>query len=76
QIFWGARSDDEHFQHLPDARGTEWAALGILVFVLLLFGVAPRIAVSLVQTSTVPLLERVEEARPPVSPGFEESRTR
>src|SRR3989337_2928585 len=33
QIFWGPRSDDPHFQHLPDAQGPEWAALGILVFV-------------------------------------------
>jgi NADH-quinone oxidoreductase subunit M len=67
QIFWGAKSDDERFQHLPDATGTEWAALGILVFVLVLFGVAPRIAIDPVRTATVPLLERVDEARPPAS---------
>jgi len=76
QIFWGARSDDEHFQHLPDARGTEWAALGILVFVLVLFGVAPGIAVGPIRTSTVPLLERVNEARAPASARVVESRSR
>ena len=59
QIFWGAKSDDPHFQHLPDAKGPEWAALGILVFVLVLFGVAPSIAIGPVDTATAPLLRRV-----------------
>jgi NADH-quinone oxidoreductase subunit M len=59
QIFWGPRSDDPHFQHLPDAQGPEWAALGILVFVLVLFGVAPGIAIVPVDTATVPLLQRL-----------------
>ena len=59
QIFWGAKSDDPHFQDLPDARGTEWAALGILVFVLVLFGVAPNIAIGPVDTATAPLLQKV-----------------
>jgi len=59
QIFWGPRSEDPHFQHLPDAVGTEWAALGILVFVLVLFGVAPSIAIGPVDTATAPLLERL-----------------
>ena len=59
QIFWGKKSDDPHFQHLPDAQGTEWAALGILVFVLVLFGVAPGLALKPVDTATVPLLERI-----------------
>ena len=59
QIFWGAKSDDPHFQHLPDAKGPEWAALGILVFVLVLFGVAPSIAIGPVDTATAPLLQRV-----------------
>ena len=27
-IFWGPKSEDPHFQHLPDAQGTEWVALG------------------------------------------------
>jgi NADH:ubiquinone oxidoreductase subunit 4 (subunit M) len=58
-IFWGAKPDDPHFQHLPDAKGPEWAALGILVFVLVLFGVAPSIAIGPVDTATAPLLQRV-----------------
>jgi len=59
QIFWGRKSDDPHFQHLPDAQGPEWAALGILVFTLVLFGVVPNLAVRHVDTATVPLLERL-----------------
>jgi NADH-quinone oxidoreductase subunit M len=59
QIFWGPTSADPHFQNLPDARGPEWAALGILVFVLVLFGVLPGIAVAPVETATVPLLSRL-----------------
>jgi NADH-quinone oxidoreductase subunit M len=59
QIFWGPRSEDPHFQHLPDAQGPEWAALGILVFVLVLFGVVPGLAIAPVDTATVPLLERL-----------------
>jgi len=59
QIFWGTKSEDPHFQHLPDAVGTEWAALGILVFVLVLFGVAPGIAIGPVDTATAPLIERL-----------------
>jgi NADH-quinone oxidoreductase subunit M len=58
-IFWGPKSADPHFQNLPDAQGPEWAALGILVFVLVLFGVAPSIAIGPVGTSTAPLLERL-----------------
>ncbi|MEQ1574550.1 MAG: NuoM family protein [Vicinamibacterales bacterium] len=59
QIFWGTKSEDPHFQNLPDAVGTEWVALGILVFVLVLFGVAPWIAIAPVDTATVPLLMRL-----------------
>jgi NADH-quinone oxidoreductase subunit M len=59
QIFWGRKSEDPHFQHLPDAQGTEWVALGILVFTLVLFGVAPGLALGPVDTATVPLLERL-----------------
>jgi NADH-quinone oxidoreductase subunit M len=62
QIFWGPKSDDPHFRHLPDAQGPEWAALGILVFVLVLFGVAPGIAINPVDTAVRPLLERVRPA--------------
>jgi len=59
QIFWGAKSTDPHFQHLPDAQGTEWVALGILVVVILLFGVVPGLAVGPIDTATVPLLRQL-----------------
>jgi NADH-quinone oxidoreductase subunit M len=59
QIFWGPKTGDPHFEGLPDARGPEWAALGILVFVLVLFGVAPSLAIGPVDTATVPLLMRL-----------------
>jgi NADH:ubiquinone oxidoreductase subunit 4 (subunit M) len=58
-IFWGPKSEDPHFQNLPDAQGTEWVAIIVLVFVLVVFGVAPGIAVSPIDTSTVPLLMRL-----------------
>ena len=59
QIFWGPPSPDPHFQHLPDAQGPEWAALIILVGTLVLFGLAPGIALGPVDTATVPLLTRL-----------------
>jgi NADH-quinone oxidoreductase subunit M len=59
QIFWGPPSPDPHFRDLPDARGPEWAALVILVFVIVLFGVLPGIALAPVDTATVPLLSRL-----------------
>ena len=59
QIFWGPKSDDPRFQNLPDAQGPEWVALGILVFVLILFGVAPSLAIDPVDTATVPMLLRL-----------------
>jgi NADH-quinone oxidoreductase subunit M len=59
QIFWGPKSTDPHFQNLPDAQGPEWAALGILVFVLVLFGVAPGLAIAPVDTSTIALIARL-----------------
>jgi NADH-quinone oxidoreductase subunit M len=59
QIFWGPPAADPHFHGLPDARGPEWAALIILVFTLVLFGVAPGIAIDPVDTATVPLLTRL-----------------
>ena len=57
QIFWGPPSP--HFHHLEDARGPEWVALGILVFVLVVFGMVPWIALAPVDTATVPLLARI-----------------
>jgi NADH-quinone oxidoreductase subunit M len=59
QIFWGPPSTDPHFQNLPDARGPEWAALWILVAVILLFGIWPSLALGPVDTATMPLLNRL-----------------
>jgi NADH-quinone oxidoreductase subunit M len=57
QIFWGPPSP--HFHHLDDARGPEWVALCLLVGVLVIFGVAPGLALGPVDTATVPLLARI-----------------
>jgi NADH-quinone oxidoreductase subunit M len=59
QIFWGPPAADPHFHDLPDARGPEWAALVILVVVLVVFGVAPGIVIAPVDSATVPLLGRL-----------------
>jgi NADH-quinone oxidoreductase subunit M len=61
QIFWSTKSPDPHFAHLPDAQGPEWAALCILVAVLVLFGVAPNLAINSIDTATAPLLERLNQ---------------
>jgi NADH-quinone oxidoreductase subunit M len=58
-IFWGPKSTDPHWQSLPDAQGTEWVALGILVSVIVLFGVAPSLAITPIDTATVPLLRQL-----------------
>jgi NADH-quinone oxidoreductase subunit M len=58
-IFWGPKSDDPHFQHLPDAQGTEWVALVMLVVVIVVFGLVPALALGPVDTATVPLLVRL-----------------
>jgi len=58
-IFWGPKSTDPHFQNLPDAQGTEWVALVLLVFVIVLYGVVPSLAVNPIDTATVPLLVRL-----------------
>jgi NADH-quinone oxidoreductase subunit M len=63
QIFWGPRSPDPHFQEMPDARGPEWVAVIVLSFTLILFGVAPGIAIGPVDTATVPLLLRLGMAQ-------------
>ena len=63
QIFWGPLSPDPHFHDLPDAKGPEWAALVILMFCLILFGIAPGIALGPVDTATVPLLIRLGALR-------------
>jgi len=59
QIFWGPPAADPRFHHLPDARGPEWVALVMLVATLVLFGVAPGIALGPVDTATVSLLVRL-----------------
>jgi NADH-quinone oxidoreductase subunit M len=56
QIFWGPTSTDPHFQHLPDAQGTEWVALVFLAGILVLFGVMPHLIVGPIDSATVPLL--------------------
>jgi NADH-quinone oxidoreductase subunit M len=58
-IFWGEKSTDPHFQNLPDAVGTEWVAIVLLVAMLVLFGVLPHLAVGPIDSSTVPLLMRL-----------------
>jgi NADH-quinone oxidoreductase subunit M len=57
QIFWSGPSP--HFHHLEDARGPEWVAIVVLVFVLVCFGLMPGIAIGPVDTATVPLLARI-----------------
>ncbi|MFQ5521422.1 MAG: NuoM family protein, partial [Candidatus Methylomirabilia bacterium] len=45
QIFWGPAPAHGEFHDLPDARGPEWVALVMLVFVIVLFGMMPGIAI-------------------------------
>jgi NADH-quinone oxidoreductase subunit M len=56
QIFWGPKSTEPQFQNLSDAQGTEWVALSVLVFVLVLFGVVPSLAITPVDSATGPLI--------------------
>jgi NADH-quinone oxidoreductase subunit M len=56
QIFFGPKSEDPHFQNLPDAQGTEWVALVFLVSILVLFGVFPSLMVGPIDKATVPLV--------------------
>ncbi|MEO7191384.1 MAG: NADH-quinone oxidoreductase subunit M [Vicinamibacterales bacterium] len=58
-VFWGPKTTDPEFQHLTDAHGTEWVAIIILIGVIVLFGVAPALALDPVGTATVPLLQRL-----------------
>src|SRR5437899_2862024 len=57
QIFWGPPSP--HFHDLEDARGPEWVALVLLVAVLVLFGMAPGVAIGPIDTATTLLLSRI-----------------
>ena len=59
QIFFGPKSEDPHFQNLPDAQGTEWVALVFLVTILVVFGVFPAIIVGPIDTATVALLNHM-----------------
>ena len=57
QIFWGPPSP--LFEHLEDARGVEWIAIALLVLVIIVFGMAPGLALGPIDTATVPLLSRI-----------------
>jgi NADH-quinone oxidoreductase subunit M len=57
QIFWGPPSP--HFDHLEDARGVEWVAIALLVLVIVVFGMAPGLALGPIDTATIPLLSRI-----------------
>ncbi|MFQ5897675.1 MAG: NuoM family protein [Candidatus Methylomirabilia bacterium] len=59
QIFWGPAPAHGEFHDLPDARGPEWVALVILVFVIVLFGMVPGIAIGPIGSATLPLLSRL-----------------
>jgi NADH-quinone oxidoreductase subunit M len=59
QIFWGPPPAHGEFHHLSDARGPEWVALIVLMFVIFLFGMIPGIAIGPIDTATVPLLTRL-----------------
>ncbi len=59
QIFWGPAPAGGEFHDLPDARGPEWVALVLLMFVIVLFGMVPGIAIGPIDTATVPLLTRL-----------------
>ena len=63
QIFFGPKSEDPHFQNLPDAQGTEWVALVFLVTILVVFGVFPAIIVGPIDTATIALLNHMGVAR-------------
>ena len=59
QIFFGKKSEDPHFQNLPDAQGTEWVAIVFLVCLLVLFGVVPHLILQPIDSSTAPLLMKM-----------------
>jgi NADH-quinone oxidoreductase subunit M len=51
QIFWGAYPEGR-FEHLEDARGTEWVAMVILGITIVVFGVWPSIALNGIDVAT------------------------
>ena len=44
---------------MTNAQGTEWVAITLLVFIIVLYGVVPSLAVNPIDTATVPLLVRL-----------------
>ena len=48
-----------HFQNLPDAQGTEWVAIVMLVGLLVLFGVVPHLILGPIDSSTAPILMKM-----------------
>jgi len=58
QIFWGPFPEGR-FDHLTDARGTEWVALAVLGFSLIFFGVWPALALNPIDNATVRYLAKV-----------------
>ncbi|MBI3455827.1 MAG: NADH-quinone oxidoreductase subunit M [Candidatus Rokubacteria bacterium] len=58
RIFWGPLAEAEH-AHLADAEGPEWVSLVVLSAILILFGLAPALALGPVDRATVALLDRL-----------------
>jgi NADH-quinone oxidoreductase subunit M len=58
RIFWGPLAEAE-YAHLDDARGPEWFSLVFLSAVLILFGLAPALALVPVDRATIALLDRL-----------------
>ncbi len=58
QIFWGPLGEGEHGE-LADAEGPEWVSLVLLSGTLVLFGLAPALAIGRIDGATVALLERL-----------------
>jgi NADH-quinone oxidoreductase subunit M len=58
RIFWGPLAEGE-YAHLGDAEGPEWVALVVLSVALIVFGLAPMLALGPVDRATVALLDRL-----------------
>jgi len=61
-IFWGPKPEGE-FGHLPDARGTEWAALVVLGAALIVFGFWPRLLLDYIDVASDLFLKRFETSQ-------------
>ncbi|NOY24862.1 MAG: NADH-quinone oxidoreductase subunit M [Oligoflexia bacterium] len=64
RIFWGA-GPPARFTNLSDPVGTEWVALVVLTACLILFGVAPRLILDDIDTTTVGYLDTISQTAPP-----------